>query len=311
MGIQYSASSGAIDRSRVDLLDKRIDLAFMRRDDLAGNVLGQLFDKRTIDSGLTYRMQSFGSALPIPARNEDTEALPYFVPAPGYAKDFVLVRCRAGIRVTSTIMKADRHGMVEQMTTGQMKSAGRKDEYERAAIINASFTGTAGADSKPLVGDDHPHENAESGNWDNEGTGALTPANLQALRLLARKMTNELGAPDPVMPKALLVPPDLEQKAREYTALGRGKPDTDFNQPNVLITDYAIIVSPWLTSTTAYWLVGDKTGVERGLIEVILEDWNIKNNTPANADILIDKRVACNKAFGYYLSKNIYGSLGT
>lgn len=309
MPLQYSAT-GSIDRSRVELLDKRIDLAFMRMDRLAGNVLGQFFDVTPIDSGLTYRMQSFGSALPVPVRNEDTDALPYFTPAPGYPKDFVLVRCRAGIRVTRTIMLADRHNKVEQMTTGQVKSAGRKDEYERAAIFNSAFSGTDGADSLSLCNNSHPHEDPTAGTWDNLGTGALTPANLQALRLLARKMTNEIGAPDPAMPVTLLCGPDIEQKALEYTKADL-KPETDFNNPNVLVTNLRVVTTPWITSTTAYWVICDKTGNERGLHEVVLEKWNIANNSPANADILIDKRIASNKAFGFYTSKNVYGSAGT
>ena len=295
----------------VKLLNKSIDLVFMRRDEVAGNVTAPFFDKVTKDSGLTHVMSSAGSSLPLPVENEDTEALPYVAPVTGFDKTFVLVNYRSGIRVTSTILKADRFSRVMQMTTGQLKSGLRKDEYMRVAILDNSFSGTAGADAKALCADSHPHENPDAGTWDNLGTGALTGPNLHALRLLARKMTNDQGYPDPVLPMTLLVPPEQERTALELTGEGMGKPETSLNEANVLLPKFTVTVSPYLSSTTAYWLIGDRQGYDRGLTEVVLEDWNIKDNSPANADIVLDKRIKAIKAFGFTTSKNCYGSPGT
>lgn len=303
---------GMIDtNAAVKLLNSAIDVVFMRRDEVAGNVLAPFFDTVSIPNGLTYVTSTVGSSLTLPLENEDTEALPYLAPVSGFDKTFALVTYRSGIRVTSTILKADRFSKVMQMTTGLLKSGLRKDEYMRASILNSAFTGTAGADSKPLCEDDHPQENPSAGTWDNEGTGALTGPNLHALRLLARKMTNDQGYPDPVLPRTLLVPPDLEQKALELTGEGMGKPETALNESNVLLPKFTVTVSPYLSSTTAYFLFGDRAGYERGLMEIVLEDWNIKDNSPANADIVLDKRVKATKAFGFTTSRNVYGSVGT
>jgi hypothetical protein len=293
------------------LLNKAIDVVFMRRDEVSENKLAAFFEKVPISSGLSYTVTSAGRSLTMPVQNEDTEALPYVAPVTGFDKTFTLINYRSGIRVTSTILKADRFSKVMQMTTGQLKSGLRKDEYMRAAIINGSFTGTAGADSLPLVDDSHPQENPEAGTWDNEGTGALTGPNLHALRLLARKMTNDQGYPDQVVPVTLLVPPDLEQKALELTGEGMGKPETALNEANVMLTKFTVTVSPYLSSATAYWIFGDRMGEDKGLMEVTLEDWNIKDNSPANADIILDKRIKAIKAFGYTTSRNTFGSAGT
>src|SRR6056297_3107623 len=105
----YFSASGTLDRtSAVDLLNKAIDVVWMQRNELAGVELGQFFDRDTKDSGLTHVISSVTSQLPLPVENEDTEALPYFTPAPGFDKTITLINYRSGIRVTDTMMKADR-----------------------------------------------------------------------------------------------------------------------------------------------------------------------------------------------------------
>ncbi|MFZ4397571.1 MAG: hypothetical protein ACOYOU_18325 [Kiritimatiellia bacterium] len=293
------------------LIDKSIDAVFMRRDQTTGFVLQPFFDKVSKDSGLTHVIQSAGSALPLPTLNEDTAALPYVAPTTGFRKTFQLLTYRSGIRVTRGILEADRFDRVGQMATGQLKAAMRKDEYMRAGVFNGAFSGTLGADGQYLCADSHPQENADADTWDNLGTGTLTGPNLHALRLLARRMTNDQGQPDQVEPQTLIVSPEKEQIALELTMLGRGKPDTNFNQPNVLLPNFKVVVSPYLSSTTAYFIVGDRMGYDKGLLEIVLSDWSIADNRPANADIMIDKRIRATKAWGFTTSRNVFGSSGT
>ena len=310
MANQFAATQGTINiDSHVDLLNKAIDVVWMRRNEFMG-VLGRFFDKQTKQSGLTHIISSVGSTLPLPVENDDQEALPYFSPAPGFDKTFVLVRYRSGIRVTRTMLKADRFSRVAQMATGQLKSGFRKDEYLRAALFNNAFTGDDSADSKDMCDDSRPQENPEAGTWDNKGTGALSGANLHALRLLARQMTDDQGDPDPVMPKTLLIPEDLEQTANELIGATL-KPATALNDPNVLLPGIEVVVSPYLSSATQYFLIGDREGEDKGLHEIVLEDWVIRDNTPANADIVLDKMVAATKTIGQTVTRNVMGSTGS
>ena len=306
----YFSSAGVIDRSTYpDLLNKAIDVVWTARNQIAGNVLGQFFDTDTKDSGLSHVISYVTSHLPLPVENEDTDALPNFTPAPGYDKTITLINYRSGIRVTDTMVRADRFDKIMAMTKGQIVSAARLDEYLRAAIFNNAFTGTAGADSLSLANDSHPCENTEAGTWDNSGTGALSGPNLQALRLLMRKAVDAQGDPDWVNPMTLLVPEDLEQKADELTGAS-DKPEGMLNDPNVLIPSLKVVVSPYLSSALYYYLIGDKQGYEKGLHEVVLEDWNLKENTPQNADIVLDKRIKAIKAFDFTVSRNVYASTG-
>ncbi len=306
----YFSATGTIDRTAApDLLNKAIDVIWTQRNELAGVVLGKYYDTESKDSGLTHIISSVTSQLPLPQENEDTEALPYFTPAPGFDKTFTLINYRSGIRVTDTMVKADRFSKIMSMITGQIKSAARLDEYLRAGFLNDAFTGDTGSDGKDLCDDDHPNENNETGTWDNKGTGALSGPNLHALRLLARNMTDPQGDPDWAMPTDLLVPNELEQTALELTK-SDGKPATALNDPNVLINGLGVTVSPYLSSAVQHYLFCDRSGEEKGLIEVALSDWSLKDNSPANADIVIDRRIKAIKTFGFTVSKNIMGSTG-
>ena len=307
MANQFS-SAGTITQDMVDLLDKSIDEIWNRRDEHAG-VLARFFDVENKSEGLSHIITNVGSELSLPQISQDTEALPYLVPADGFKQTFNLINYRSGIRVTDTVMRADRFDKILFMASGQIKSGMRKDEYMRAAIFNDAFSGTAGADSLPLCDNSHPQENPEQGTWDNLSTGALTTANLHALRLLARKMTNSQGDPDPAMPQTLLIPPDLEREARELVTSTLDA-ETNLNTRTVLIGDLELVVSPFLTDTDAYFLLADRQGQNKGLHEVRLMDWEIGNNSPANVDIKIDKRIKSIKAYGFTTSKNVYGSAG-
>jgi hypothetical protein len=308
MANQFS-SSGMIHKDVALLIDRAIDAVFMQRDELAGVVLNQFFDTVKINEGLDYVIAGVTSQLPFPQENEDTEALPYFTAAPGFKKSLTVTEYRAGIRVSRIIIEAQRHKQAIAMASGQAKSAARLDEYLRAAIFNNAFTGTAGADSLSLCHDSHPHENTEAGTWDNKSTGAFSGPNLHTLRLLARKMTDPQGDPDWQMPVALLIPEDLEQSALEITK-SDGKPGTALNDPNVLINGLKVVVSPYLSSAVQHFLICDRKGEEKGLHEVVLSDWSIANNSPANVDIILDKRIRAVKGYGYSRSKNTIGSTG-
>lgn len=303
---------GIIDtNSNPQLLDLQIETMWNRRDEFSG-VLSKYFMEETKDGGLSHVISSVGSAAPLPQKNEDTEALPYYTTAPGFKKTFTLISYRLGIRVTDTQLKADRFDKTAFMTTGQIKGAMQKDEFLYAGVFNGAFTGTDGADSLSLCSSSHPHENADAGTWDNSGTGALTGESLQELRLLAAKMTNERGNPDPVMLTDLLVPPDLEQKALELTQSTLRAEDA-LNGKTVLIGSLNVVVSPYLglSSAVQFFGIGNRESYDKGLHKFTLIPWNLKDNNPSNADIVIDKRIKGVHAIGFTTSKNVYGSTGS
>ena len=305
--------SGAINRdSYPDLLSRDFDLIWMRRDEHAGE-LGQFFNVIP-SSSLNYRMNSMGSTLELPSENEDTDAIPNASAAPGPAKDWTVKHYRQQIRATDNVVRADRYDKIVSMMQGLVKGTQRKKEYLRNALFANAFTSataTNGADGLSLCDDSHPMNNTEAGTWDNLTTGALTLGNLQAARLLLDKMVNtDRDYPDPVMAKTLLIPADLRQKAEELVGSIQ-KPEGALNDPNVLIKGLNIVVNHFASSASAWFLVGDREGEDKGLVEVEFTPTNVKDNKPSdNPDIVFARRSKFSVAMGLYISQNIVGSSG-
>lgn len=305
----FSAQAGAMDvDSYLDLLDKSIELIWMRKDESPA-ILGQFFDAQDTDS-LSIKVTSVGSELPMPSENLDTEELPYAQPAPGRNMSFTLVNYRLAVQVTDTMIKADRFGKIVQMANGLIMSADRRLEYLRAGIINGAFASTTGADSAYLCADAHDQVNPDAADWDNLGTGALTGANLQALYLLAQNMTDALGNPAPREIGKLLVPTALRQKALELTTATLTA-ENSLNTPTVIIKGTPVVVSPHLTSATAYFGFANAMGEEKGLLEFYLMRPQMANVGNNPVDIPIRKRVKFITKMGAYEGKAIYGSAGT
>lgn len=301
--------SGTIDRKTYsDQLSKTFDVMWLRAQGMVMR-LERYFSQETLANGDEFRIGSVGSGLSLPVENEDTAELPQTQPATGFSKTLTMVPYRTSVKVTDNMRIMERYSKVEGMVSGLPNSGNQKREYLRAGIINGAFTGTAGADSLALCYDSHPHENNEMGTWDNLGTGALTVGNLHALRLLGQKMTDEWGRPMQVTLQDLLIPPDLERKAQELK-IAEKDPETALNTPNVLIR-MGYVVSPHLSSTTAYFGFGDLQGEAKGIHEVTLQAPNVKDTTKPNVDIIIFKRLKMVLAVGYSQSKNIFGSVGT
>jgi hypothetical protein len=305
---QYHQTGTGTRDTYPELLDAAMENIWNRKDRHAG-VLGQYFQTRSADSD-TYKMSSVGSALPLMKENEDTEGLPYVNPAPGFPKTFTLVNYRLAIQVTDTLRSLDRQGKVRGMLEGLPKSAMRLREYQRASIFDNAFSGTAGADSQPLCANSHPHENLDAGTWDNLSTGALNGANLQALRLLTQNMTQETGDPDPVMPADLLTGPANEQKARELIESSKVS-ENALNANTVLVNSLRLVIDKFISSTTAYFIIGDLEGDERGLYEFENQALNLKPTNPEDPDIIFSRRAKSIHVVDFTVSKNVYGSAGT
>ena len=306
---QFTGNATVDKNTNIDLLSAEIDVVFMRTNE-APLSLAQFYNTETRSEGTEWVVSSVGSALPLPQINEDTDNLPYFTSPPGFKTTISKLNFRSGIRVTDTMLTLDRQNKTREITMGQAKSAVRLDEYMRAVAFNNGFATTTLADGVYMFSASHPHENAEAGTWDNLATGALTGANLQAARLKMEKIDDEQGDPMDITPMGVLISVDMEQKALELIKSTKVAED-GLNAETQLINSFSIVKTKYLTSTTAFFVFGNMTGYAKGLMEIVAQDWNIKNNSPSNVDIVIDKRIKAIKAFGAMPTKNFVGSTGT
>lgn len=267
----WYSSPGIIDvDAYAAYLDRAMTVFEHRRDTVP--VMGMdLFTRRMEPNG-TAKIGSTGSVTDLPTVSEDTAALNFSQPAPGFTKTVSTTQVRLALRVTRKMMETDIHGEVMNLVKGLPMAGQRKQMYAIWNLFNNGFDGSAqtygtGADGMYLFDADRPKEDPAAGTWSNlETASALAPSTLSTMRLNFRKYTNEKGFVDPQVMTRLIVPEDLEQKAIEIRKSEK-TPDNALNQINYFKTDktFEIMVSPWLTDTNGWYGVGDITDSSKGL----------------------------------------------
>ncbi len=305
----YTNAEGAMTKEQEAHLDRDLDVMW----DIANKPvvdLSGLFEKITQTAGddVIIRDMASHTSQPQVVAN-DLTPVPYIVPNPGYKKTITKVIRKLGIRITKDLVQRQRFGQVMNQARGLMMAATRNDEKLRASILNNGFTSGTGSDGQYLFADSHPNIAAETGSWDNLGTGALSPDNLWALVLLQDNMTDPQGDPIDMKSQTVWVPTALRRDALTYVGSAQVA-DNSLNNEEKVINELTVNVAKEFTSTTAYFLAGDMTGEEKGLYEVVGSDWTMVTNSPSNGDIIVDRHIRSDKAFDFTRSKNLAGSTG-
>lgn len=148
------------------------------------------------------------------------------------------------------------------------------DKQLALLIESASGAGPTGYDNVAFFSTSHPADpsGAVSGtvsNWyDSTHTGSvaldLTPTNVATIRAAMLKQTGPDGLPLGIVGDTLLVPPELEIKARQAanalfypTSIGGAAGPVS----NVFAGAYDVVVNPYLTDTTSWYMLSTKGGI--------------------------------------------------
>lgn len=165
-------------------------------------------------------------------------------------------------------------------------------ETVAATVYNNAFTAGTGADGSYLCASDHNLINSAS-TGDNADTVVLDSDGLKTLFVLGRKMVNEAGIYIPMMYDTLLVPPELEEIAIQL-CVNEAKPGTANRDINVYAkggeqaSNYQsrikkIIVNPYLTSTTAWFLIASMEDAKAVYFERDPITFNLERDPHTNA----------------------------
>lgn len=127
-------------------------------------------------------------------------------------------------------------------------------EKDGVSLLINGFTTDAGGtgksaiyDGQPLFSDSHPLVSHATTTGKNLLTGALNEANLKAALIKIRETVDEAGNPIIMVPKKLIVPPQLKHTA-EVLLGTKYKPGTDHNDINVLEGKLQLVVMDYLGS---------------------------------------------------------------
>lgn len=158
---------------------------------------------------------------------------------------------------------------------------------------------------------DTDHLEGASGTQSNKGTPALAAASYATARAAMMALKDDQGNLLNIMPNLLVVPPQLEAKAREIL-----KADLISTTTNVWKDSAELLVAPLLATQAAYWFLLDTSKPVKPLIFQQRKDAEfVSKDNPNDDNVFFNKEfvygVDCRDNVGYGLWQLAYGSNGT
>lgn len=216
-----------------------------------------------------------------------------------------------GFIITKVLYEDDQYGQVgERRAKGLAFSMRQTKEIIGANVYNRAFNSSyTGGDGSALCVTNHA--NFAGGTWANTLTTAsdISEAALEQACIDLMKFTNDRGLRISVMPKQLIVPPDLIFEAeRILKTVGRvNTPNNDLNALNALNKfPGGIIVNHYLTDTDAWFI---RTNVQDGMKYFSRVDDTFSDDNDFDTDNAKYKARA-RYVFGWTDPRQLYGSPG-
>lgn len=180
----------------------------------------------------------------------------------GYDKTFTFTEYTAMILIQRKLMADDQSRTINKFPNGLAESANRSREKLGANQFNLAWTyEPSDGDGCEWAASDHPSNVSGVSTQSNEGTSALSAANVEATRLLMYDFTNDIGETITVNPDTLLIPRDLEETGWEIIN-SKGKVDTADNNANFHQGKYKLIVWDRLSDVNN-WFMADYTRMKQ------------------------------------------------
>lgn len=185
--------------------------------------------------------------------------------------------------------------------------------------LNEAFTAKC-YDGQPFISDKHPNGKDKDGKdvvVSNLGTAKLSAASLAdaqksygAARTALRSVKDVEGRPLNVQPVLLVVPPALEDTANALMTAER----LDDGKTNIYKNTAKVLVVPWLTSDTAWFLMDTTRAIKPLIFQQRKKPIFVSQQDMNNPDVFTRKKLKfgaeARGAAGYGLWQMIYGSTG-
>lgn len=197
-----------------------------------------------------------------------------------YPDDFGLA-----IAITENMWDDDQTGLIKRAFSELGKAAAYTRELKFWDLLNSGFVTTkrTAFDSAALIASHTLF--GSGGTYSNLGTAAaLSMTSLQALYNIFEKMVNEKGVPRPAQPYLLIVPPELRFQAENLLKSEYNPENANMQVNTVGNKGVQFFIPHYLTSTTAYFLVGKKDAHDLRLINrknLALKQWDEPNKRVA------------------------------
>lgn len=162
-----------------------------------------------------------------------------------------------GFEVTIEMWQDDKYGIMKRVSQDFAGSIRQTVETVYANVLNNSFSTQTSIDGVSLLNTAHPL--LGGGTYSNRSATdvAFSVSGLQEILILFEKMVNERGLLRRSVPSEVLLPVELQFQAGEilHSSL---KPYTGTNEVNVMQGILKPMVNHYISSTTAWWVLGPK-----------------------------------------------------
>lgn len=193
---------------------------------------------------------------------EDSGRVQYDDPNQGDKTTFTHAEFAKGVLVTRKFIDDNLTDVLTDNARALGDSLYRKREKSGASVFNNAFSSTTnddgfstlGADGVVLCSASHPRSDDDATTFSNTGTTALSKAAVSSTRVSMMAYTDDRGDKMDVMPDTILIPPDLEDTAREITGSVLD-PTSANNAVNPQAGRFRTIVWHYLTDANNWWML--------------------------------------------------------
>lgn len=241
-------------------------------------------------------------------QQDEGEQIIYQDPTAAVEKHYEYIVKASGYKVTDRMRRDELYGQVERWERDLMSAVRDDQEVAGFGLLNNGFTTTnTGFDGLGLFSTGHTRLDGGTNQLNRPSVDvALSLSALHDAVIQYRKWRNDRGRPFQSSPKLLVVPADLMMVADELLSSAQ-KPGTANNDINA-ITRFGLQykVVDYLTSTTAWFLLGDNHDLN------FL--WRFQPESGSEIDFdtdIIKRKVRQGYATGFGEWRGTYGTTGT
>lgn len=184
----------------------------------------------------------------------------------GYKTTFTHKEFLVELPIRRTLIEDNKYPQILDAAAQLGDSAALKREHDAASVFNNySSSSYVGGDAVALGSNSHPNGPHKSATQDNlYASTALSATNVETVREAMMAYTDDVGELCGIVPNLLLVPPALENTAKDICT-AEGKLDVADNNINPQKGRFSYIMWPYLTSSTTWFMI-DTAKMKQSLI---------------------------------------------
>lgn len=184
-----------------------------------------------------------------------THLVPSAAYAPGYKTTITAQEFSVDFPVEKSLIEDNLYSDVINPMQALGDSAALKREMDAASVFNNSVSASfLGADGVALLSNSHPNSPDSTGTQDNLDALSLTVANVETVRLKMMGFKDDRNNLAGVIPNLLLVPPALENAAKEITETPL-QVDTANNTINPQFGRFSYLTWHYLTDSNRWYMI--------------------------------------------------------